>query len=316
MSSTLRSEVIEIDAPFMLGLAVAFLGAVLLASGSEMQSRAVFQSGGRWLSFLRSPRWLIGLLLLGVAVSTNFVALALAPVSAVQAMSVIALAASAAYSGLMGRVSMTRANLLSVLVCILGVLGFIAILAAHPSDGPSALAAPQQLVIATTILATLSALGLGAVILGRNSRSVGLRFFGLFIGAMTFGSITTVFKVLVSIVLARGFAAALTDSNALFGLGVIAIGGVVANVLLQRSHYAFPAPVVVAALTTIDPVTAAVIGITVIGEAALTVVPTSGLILCGVTACIGVIGVSQLTRTDKKASNPEASTTRDLDSER
>ncbi len=312
MFSTPRKEVSEINASFLLGLAVAFCGALLLASGSELQSRAVYTAGGRWRSFLRSPRWLIGFLLLGIAVSTNFIALALAPVSAVQAMSVVALAASAAYGGVVGRVKLTRTNLLSVLICILGVLGFIAILAAHPPRGSAALSSHQQLFIATTIVAALAALGLGIVVLGRNARSQGHHLFGLVVGAVTFGSITTVFKAFVSIALKQGLVSALTDSTALIGLGAAATGGLVANLLLQRSHYSFPAPVVVAALTTIDPVTAAAIGITVFGEAALTIVPSLGLILCGASACLGVIGVSRLNRTENRSPSSAVSAGRAL----
>lgn len=282
---------------FFLGLAVAFGGALLLASGSELQSRAVYRVGGRWRSFLISPRWLLGLLLLGIAVTTNFIALALTPVSAVQSMSVVALAASAAFGGIAGRVAMTRTGILSVLLCISGILGFIAILATHPAEGTPALDSHTQLLGATVILAALSAFGLGAVILGRRTPHPGARLFGLVIGAMLFGSITTVFKTIVTLVLVQGLVPVVTDSRVLLGLGTVAAGGIVANVLLQRSHRFFPVPVVVAALTIVDPLTAAVVGISVLGEATLTLLPTIGLILCSAVACIGVAGVSRLHRT-------------------
>ncbi|WP_166998394.1 hypothetical protein [Paramicrobacterium fandaimingii] len=292
---------------FFLGLAVAFCGALLLASGSELQSQAVYQTGGRWRKFLVSPRWLLGLLLLGVAVSTNFIALALTPVSAVQSMSVVALAASAAFGGLAGRVAMSRSGVVSVVLCIAGILGFIAILATHPATGAPSLDPHTQFLVAAAILLALTIFGLVAAILGRKASHSGARLFGLVIGAMVFGSITTVFKTIVTLVLRDGFLPVVTAPDTLLGLGVVAVGGLVANVLLQRSHRFFPVPVVVAALTIVDPLTAAVVGITVLGEAALTLLPVIGLILCGVLACIGVAGVSRLHRTSEQArasSNP------------
>ncbi len=286
---------------FFLGLAVAFGGAVLLASGSELQSRAVYQAGGRWRTFLISPRWLLGLLLLGVAVSTNFIALALAPVSAVQSMSVVALAASAAFGGVAGRVAMTRAGVASVVLCIIGILGFIAILGTHPATGTPSLDPHTQFLVAAVILLALTVFGVIAAILGRTASHPGARLSGLVIGAMVFGSITTVLKTIVTLVLRDGFIPVLTAPDILLGLGVVAVGGIVANVLLQRSHRFFPVPVVVAALTIVDPLTAAVVGITVLGEAALTLLPALGLILCGALACIGVAGVSRLHRTSEHA---------------
>jgi hypothetical protein len=282
---------------FFLGLAVAFGGALLLASGSELQSRAVYRVGGRWRSFLLSPRWLLGLLLLGTAVSTNFIALALTPVSAVQSMSVVALATSAAFGGITGRVAMTRTGVASVLLCIIGILGFIAILATHPADGTPALDPRAQLLVTTVILAALTAFALGAVILGRGTSHPGARLWGLVIGAMVFGSITTVFKTIVTLVLEQGLVPVLIDSSVLLALGIVTTGGIVANVLLQRSHRFFPVPVVVAALTIVDPLAAAVVGISVLGEASLTVLAAIALILCGAVACIGVAGISRLDRT-------------------
>lgn len=281
---------------FFLGLAVAFTGALLLASGSELQSRAVHRVGGRWRSFLAAPRWLLGLLLLGTAVSTNFIALALAPVSAVQSMSIVALAISAAFGALAGRIAMTRIGAVSVLLCIISVLGFISILAAHPAEREPALGAHAQLLVSAVILAVLSACGVGAVILGRRTPRTGARLSGLVLGAMVFGSITVVFKTIVALVLAHGAAPVVTDPAVLLGFGIVGAGGIVANVLLQRSHRFFPAPVVVAALTVVDPLTAAVIGLTVLGEATLTLLPTVGLLLCGALACVGVVGVSRLQR--------------------
>lgn len=281
---------------FVIGLAVAFGGALLLASGQELQSRAVYQAHGRWAVFLRAPRWYAGLSLLGIAIATNFVALALAPVSVVQSVSIIALAASAIYGALTGRVSITRNGVVSIALCMIGILGFITIMAAHPGDTTDDAALASQLTTVVTILAVLTGFAWGAVLLRRVVHAYWTRLLGLFISAIVFGSITTVFKTLVNHTLTRGPGNTFTDPAVLTGIGVVIVGGIAANVLLQTSHRFFPTPVVVAAITIIDPLTAAVVGITVLAEAILTPVAVLGLVGFGAVACTGVMGVSRIRR--------------------
>jgi hypothetical protein len=293
---------------FLFGLAVAFAGALLLATGSELQSTAVHRTGGRWRDFLRSPLWLAGLLLLGIAVSTNFIALALTPVSAVQSVSIVALAASSAFGALTGRVVVTRGAVASIALCLAGITCFLAIIAVHRADaagseGPSAdLGAGLE--ATTTILASLTALGALTVLLGRRSERRPVLLAGLIAGSAVFGSITTVFKSLTSLVLDRGHAAVLTAPASLVSLSVVAAAGIVANVLLQRSHRFFPAPAVVAGITIVDPVTAAVIGVVVLGEASLTSLAAWGLVLSGAIACAGVLGLGRLRRRERPHASP------------
>ncbi|RGE22760.1 hypothetical protein [Leucobacter sp. wl10] len=281
---------------FLLGLTIALGGALVMAAGSELQSQAVLAAGGRWRSFLRSPRWLTGLALLGAAVGTNFAALALTPVSAVQSVSIVALAASAAFGAATRRVVVTRGAVLSIGLCAVGILGFVSLVAAHRAPGGGQADPRAQLLATTAILAALTAVGLAATLTGRGREGEGVRLMGLVAAAAVFGSVTTVFKTLVELVLDRGSASALGDPAALGALGVVATGGVVANVLLQRSHRGFPAPVVVAAITIVDPLTAAVIGISVLGEVRPSWAVAAGLLAFGATACAGVVGVSRIRR--------------------
>ncbi|GAA2100991.1 MULTISPECIES: hypothetical protein [Brevibacterium] len=133
-----------------------------------------------------------------------------------------------------------------------------------------------------------------------------IRLLGLLTSAVVFGSITTVLKTLVAHVSAEGLQAALGASTVHVSLFAVVTGGVVANVLLQTSHRFFPAPVVLAALTIIDPLTAAVVGITVLGEASLTPAAVAGLALSGGLACSGVLGLSRLRRSASPQHAPTA----------
>ncbi|MDF2991664.1 MAG: multidrug transporter permease [Microbacterium sp.] len=291
---------------FVVGLLVAFGGALLLAAGSELQSHAVHRVEGRWSLFLRSPVWWAGFALLATAISTNFVALSLTPVSAVQSVSIAALAVSTAFGALARRVVVSRRVVASILLCVVGDIGFIAVLGTHPA---AAIPRPGDLYLTavTAILGTLVAVGIVAMLLGGAGRSRPVQLLALVAGATVFGSITTVFKVMVELSQRDGVAAVLSSPAAWISLSVVAAGGIVANVLLQRAHRSFPPPAVVASITVIDPLTAAVIGVTVLGESALTPPATGLLAVSAAIACLGVAGLGRLTRRDPALTVPHPS---------
>lgn len=298
---------------FGLGLAVALGGALLLAAGSELQSRAVFEAGGRWRAFLRSRRWWGGLLALGTAVSSNFVALALAPVSVVQSVSIVALALSAAFAHWSGRARVGWRGAVSIGLCAVGISGFVLLVRSSLSEEASA-DPLRDLAAVIGILAALTALGLVATVAGSRGRTASTQpasgapgrgwrlplgsLSGLFAAALIFGSITTVFKVLVTLALRDGIPALLSEPTALLGIAAVAAGGIIANILLQRSHHRFAAPVVVAGITIVDPLTAAVIGMSVLGEVQLTAGLALSLLAFGTVACLGVLGLTQIRRTE------------------
>ncbi|MFC7456718.1 hypothetical protein ACFQS2_05950 [Brachybacterium sp. GCM10030267] len=282
----------------LLGLGVALVGALLLAAGVELQSRAVHATDGQWRSYLTSRGWLLGAGLLAAAVMTNLLALALAPVSAVQAVNIIALAASSAVGALTGRIVLTRSVVVSILACVAGVLGVVGVLSSHPGEAlGSDLDSRLPDVITIQAVFALAAGALAWLARGTHSRRAHLA--GLVVAAMLFASITTVVKVLVELVLRDGLAAMLVAPGTLVALVSIAVGAGLANVHLQRAHRTSPAPVVVAGSTITDTITAAAIGILVLGESALTPSAAVWLLLFAAVSAAGVLGLSRLRRTDE-----------------
>ncbi|MDR2378194.1 MAG: hypothetical protein LBD70_02030 [Bifidobacteriaceae bacterium] len=282
-------------AGLLLGLAVAFGGALLLAGGSELQSQAVYTTPGGWRAFVASPRWLAGAGLLGTAVCTNFIALALAPIGAVQSMSVVGLAASAAFGAVTRRVEATRQAIASILACVVGITVFIAMITTHPGQDPR-LELDRQLRAVFLIQAVVAMIGLVMAWFVRKSRSRALRLAGLITGAVGFGATTGVLKVVVGLVLRDGLAAVLARPVSLAALLSTAAGAVIAGAHVQMAHRVLPAPSVVAGLTITDTITAATIGTLVLKESAFT--PTSALflVLSGLVAFAGVIGLRKLRR--------------------
>lgn len=296
----------------LAGLGIGLVGALLLATGMYLQSRAVQAADGRSREWLRDRGWCVGAALLGSAVGTNLVALALAPVSAVQSVNIIALAVSTLLAARTRPGVLTRRTLLAVAACLTGVLGFVAVLSAHPAD-PAGHDLGAQRTAAMTILAVLVLFAGVAWLSGRRparsdgsgtdraetdmtrSRSAGPSTAGALVGpvaaAMVFASVTTVVKVHVDLVLGQGLPAVLEDPLTLLAALLLLLGGALASMLLQRAHRDLAAPTVVAGTTLTDTLTVAVIGILVLGESAPTPLASVLLLICAAVAVLGVLGL-------------------------
>lgn len=289
----------------LAGLGVGLVGALLLATGMDLQSRAVQAADGRSPEWLRDRRWWAGLTLLGSAVGTNLVALALAPVSAVQSVNIIALAVSTLLAARSRPGMLTRRTLGAVAASVIGVLGFVAVLSAHPAD-PAGHDLDAQRTAVMTILVALVLLAGAAWLIGRRPASsegttrprgtgpsTARALLSVASAATVFASVTTVVKVHVDLVLGRGLPAVLADPVTLLAVGLLLPAGALASVLLQRAHRDLAAPTVVAGTTLTDTLTAAAIGILVLGESAPT--PFASLLLLAFAA-IAVLGVLGLRR--------------------
>ena len=288
---------------FLLGLIVALGGALLLAAGSELQSCAVYLSGGRWKTFLRSPKWLIGLALLGIAISTNFIALALAPVSAIQSMSVVALAASATYGVAKGRIVFTSNVGAAILACLAGIFGFVWTIATHPG-GNTHSSLDNQLIVVISIQASVTILGIITAVVIHEESKRATNLVGLIVGAAGFGTITVVFKVLVGLVIRNGFFEVISRPTVIIALLSLLVGGVTSAIHLQLAHKVLPTPTVVAGLTTVDTITAALIGTLVLKESQLSLGPSLLLVFFGLIAIGGVLGLRNLHRRDELNNPP------------
>lgn len=283
-----------------LGLIIALGGAFLLATGSEMQSAAVAGTDGKWTRFVKSPRWLLGSLLLGVAIGTNFLALALAPVSAIQSMSIVALALSALIGICAGRIEATKSLGLGVFACLVGILGFIWIITGNHNPS-SYLQAHSLLPTVVTTQALVAVCGGVCLLLNRFRSSNLAALVGMMLAAVQFGTITTVFKVLVEITLQTGITT-LTGTKTLLALLSVSAGGIVAIVLLQQAHRVLAPPTVVAALTIVDTITVATIGTLVLHETTLTTGNALLLLLC---AAVAITGVGSLRGVRRKTAPPQ-----------
>lgn len=296
----------------LAGLGIGLVGALLLATGMDLQSRAVQAADGRSPEWLRDRRWWAGLALLGSAVGTNLVALALAPVSAVQSVNIIALAVSTLLAARSRPGVLTRWTLRAVAASVIGVLGFVAVLSAHPADPAGHDLLAQRTAVMSILVALVLLAGVAWLIGRRPARSEGpatdrarsdttrprgtgpstaRALLGVAAAATVFASVTTVVKVHVDLVMGQGLPAVLADPLTLLAVGLLLPAGALASLLLQRAHRDLAAPTLVAGTTLTDTLTAAVIGILVLGESAPTPFASLLLLAFAAIAMLGVLGL-------------------------
>src|ERR1035437_8712136 len=190
-----------------LGIPVALVGAVFLAIGSQLQQHGVAKveargSGGartglhvgELLALARSPSWLLGTFLLGLAIVFQLFSLYLAPLTVVQPLGAVALVITVLVNARITKKRLDAAAVHAVLLCVLGARAFVGIAAVTTTTVPIQ---DTQLVIVVAILTVvLAILGIGFAVLRKT-----LPRLSYVVGAgMLFGFVASLAKVL----LARG----------------------------------------------------------------------------------------------------------------
>jgi drug/metabolite transporter (DMT)-like permease len=126
----------------VVGIVLAVIAAVLLAIGTQFQHRGVTivesRSGAgaktglslRHLgSLIARPSWVVGTLLLGLAVVLQLSSLAFAPITVVQPLGVIALVITAIVNSRITGVPLDRISIRAIVVCVVGIGAFVTIAA-------------------------------------------------------------------------------------------------------------------------------------------------------------------------------------------
>jgi drug/metabolite transporter (DMT)-like permease len=281
---------------------VALTGALFLSLGAQFQSRgvrAVEDRLGRQsralgvrnlLRLLSNRSWMLGTLMLGLAVVLQLVSITFARLVVVQPLGAVALVFTTWFSARSSGVALGRQARRAVWACIAGVTTFVGIAAIVGHEGAIH---RQQLVTVLVILAAVLCLVLIAVRIGVHR---GAALFCVVIAGVLYGFVATLAKVTLSRLV-----------NGVFDwLSVLTIIGVVVAASLggyfvQNAYAHGPADLVVAGLTVIDPIVAVGIGIAVLGEA----VGTPALAIAGfvVAAIIAIAGVFLLAENHPHARN-------------
>lgn len=273
------------------GIPLALVGAALLAFGAQYQSRGlnkverlVGESAHAGLSLrhilnlFRRPSWVVGSLLLGLAVVFQLGSLSLSPITIVQPVGVVGLVITAVLNARMTGVKLGKKLIASIALAVASIATFVTIAAMNTEDR---VVTDAKLV---TILATygvILAITLTLFVLYRH-RAIALIYI---VGAgVLYGFVATFAKVVIS-------RFQQDDFEWLTWACVIAllVGGLLGMLFVQNAYSSGPPDLVVAGLTVVDPMVAVLIGIVILGEAvnASSWVPVVFLI----TACTAMVGV-------------------------
>ncbi len=278
----------------VLAIGLAFLSAVSLAYGALLQHRGVsglHASEGTLrlrtlVRLLRSPHWVLGLLVMGAGIVANVTALAFAPVMVVQPVGAFSLVISILLGMFHRSLAVHRSIVITVVLCVVGVAGFVTVSALVATTSPTS-EAEAQLLAALALAFTVA--GLIVILVVSHPRQL-LLITG---GGVLFAFVATNMHVVSSHLVAVGLAEGLS-SLPWFNAIALAASGLVGSWFVQSSYASGPPEMVIAGLTVIDPIVAVLLGALILGEAADSdVASILGMAAFGALACASVVLLSR-----------------------
>lgn len=279
-----------------LGIPVALVGAMFLALGAQLQHRGVgkvesleppSRTAGLSLNQLRSlaarPSWLIGSLMLGLAVVFQLGSLYLAPITVVQPLGAVALVITAILNARVSKVKLDAVSIRAIAFCVGGVALFVGIASFTTTSFP---VTDVQLYIILGILAVVTVAFAVLFAIYRSSFKAIMYILG---AGVLYGFVATLAKVVLD-----RFKTGDLDWLTLGCVVALLIATVLGGYFVQNAYSSGPPDLVIAGLTVIDPIVAVTIGIVVLNEAAGA--PWFVLLAFIVAGALAVYGVFQLAR--------------------
>ena len=289
-------QVADLDPTQFLGIPLALEGAALLAFGAQYQSRGlnkveriVGESAGAGLSWghirnlLRRPSWVIGTLLLGLAVAFQIGSLSLSPLIIVQPIGVVGLVITSVLNSRVSGVHLDKRVRASISLAVVGIVAFVTIAAFTARDRP---VTDTKLIVILITFAVVLAL---ALILFLAFRHRGFALIYIVGAGVLYGFVATFAKAVIGR-FQQGEFEWLTWACVV----ALLVGGLLGMVFVQNAYSSGPPDLVVAGLTVIDPIVAVLIGIVVLQEAAGA--PGWAVLVyiaSGIVAIAGVIGLAR-----------------------
>lgn len=273
----------------------AVAGAFFLAFGAQRQGSAVKNNtgglalgGSGFLRLLTNPRWVLGLILLGIGMALNVVALTLGTLTVVQPIGAIALVITTIVNSRDEGIRLNRATIVSITACVAGSALFV-LMAVNVVSENSHVTSTEELTVVTLLAIVIVFFGGIFILFKRRLKS----FFYIMGSGMLFGFVA---------VLTRIISKQIFDPNGLFLLNVqwysiiaIAAAGGLGSWFVQSAYASGPPDLVIAGLTVIDPIVGIAIGIAILGELRDDVPPVVAIAMAG-AAILAIVGVVALSR--------------------
>lgn len=296
-----------------LGILLALSSAAVLTFGNIWQSRGVAKAtklaGDKsfFLQLVKTPIWLLGTLMFGLAIVLQMGSLAFAPLMLVQPIGVLALVFAVFLNAKLAHRKPSPQVVKAVIITLVGVGAYVIIAAQVSEQKPIT---DGQLVAVLWTLAGALVLA-GAVRLLSKKASAHSPILYVLLGGVFSAFVATLGKTVILRVQAlfQGHHFSLDHGGALTLICVLGIG--VASALsiyfVQTAYTCNPSDVVVAGLTVIDPAIAVLLGIVILQEAASA--PLWSLIAIAVAGAVAVYGVLGLSKAEEAQAKIDASDT-------
>jgi drug/metabolite transporter (DMT)-like permease len=306
--SPLASEgvhlVVSLNSAQAVGIPIALVGAVFLSLGAQFQARGVTKVEqrrsaadptrllrehteglglGELTALVRRPSWVLGTVMLGLAIVLQLTSLRFAPLIVVQPLGAIALVVTAILNARVTHTHLSHQVIRAIVLCVGGVGAFVAIAAPVSTDAPIS---DADLTTVMLLLAGVLVV-FGVLYALYRKRMTPITYI---IGAgVLYGFVATTAKTVINRVLQSQFD--WLTAVALIGLLAAGGGGLY---LVQTAYSVGPPDLVIAGLTVVDPLVAVGIGVVVLGEASQA--PWWAPIAFIITGIVAVFGVFQLAR--------------------
>jgi drug/metabolite transporter (DMT)-like permease len=284
------------DPAQLLGIPFALAGAVFMSVGAQMQHAGVGRVGRdddgieksglsvrQLLKLVRRPSWLIGTIMLGLAVLLQLTSLGFSPLILVQPIGAVALVITTFLNARVSKVSLNRASVWAVVMCVGGIGLFVTI--ASMSARNTRVTQEDLIQILVILGLVMLALSVLYAVFRKHASAI---YYIIGTGVL-YGFVATLAKVVLTRIMQN-------DMDVLTWVCLVALLGAatVGGFFVQNAYSSGPPDLVIAGLTVIDPLVAVSIGILVLDEAAQS--QWYDMAAYGVAGLIAVIGVFLLAR--------------------
>ncbi len=281
-----------------LGIFIVAVASLLFATGATVQHLAVGTTVDaeaenksmnlrQLVRLITNPRWLLGLSLITIGALAHIYALMIAPVTVVQPVGILAVPWSVLMAARIHRHRVTRPMWTAVAMTIVGIAGFTFFSAT--TAAPKSQVEPVQVVIGSIVV---YAIGFGFAALGLKGRNAQFRSLMWATGGSFMYGLSSALIKSVTVMLAHPDVLTHPMFWAIvpFLLGSYVFGGI----MIQQGYATGPAEIVVASMTTPDPVVGVSFGLILLGEGVLiTGLDALGMVVGAFVAVWGVVVLSK-----------------------
>lgn len=275
-----------------IGIPIALLGAVFLSIGAQLQHRGVSKVEGahgdgsksglsvRQLGHLiRRPSWVLGTVLLALAIVIQLISLGFAPLIVVQPLGVVALVMTNVINSRVNGIPTDSRVRRSIILAVLGVGIFVAFSTVYAVE--HAFSDIQLILIVALLGGLVVVTGVAFLVFRQRLRAM---FYIVAAGAL-YGFVVTITKVLIN----RWRTDQIDPLMIVCFVGLV-VAAVLGGYFVQTAYSVGSPDLVIAGLTVIDPLVAIAIAITVLGEADnFPPFALVGIALGGILSIVGVV---------------------------